>query len=747
MADLRWLAAFLFVAQATSAGLLPDMTNGTPDEFALRRAGAEVNASWMIGVTNAGLYRITQSALTTAGLTNPVGSEIRMFCRTQEVAIYVSSPNLMTADDFVLFYGWGHDGDYSNTNVYWLGTGPGGLRMARRSAPPIGGATDVTSHWHEVRKAEDKIYNEYIRPSDDSFNHWYNSYLYTTNLYPATNLTIATDRRIAGGNAQIVALLGGRSDDTNVPPPDHQTEIRVSGTLVTNFLYEADGRITGSCFFTAGFLDSSSTTVTLRQVLLPGVSIDIALLDWLAVRYTRALVVLNDALSFSGAIGTNNYNVDGFSTNGTYWAADISNPWAPILLTNFTTTSAAGGVRMRFGDTTASSNRYFVCATSAVVSATISSRVMFRDLASTNRQADYILICPYEFRRSAYRLLAHRYRHGLRVAVAPISDIYNEFSYGIKDSAAIKQFLGYAYHHWRTPHPQYVLLAGEGTSDPKNNLKLAGVVDWVPVHLGPSDFEWTALEGWFTTVNSPDRMVDMALGRIAVSSDGALSNAVDRIIAYEALASTNAWRKKATLVADNDEPSKGLDFTGASDSNVAVHLVAGGFTILTKTYLGGINGANPPMVHNTIMNSVNGGQFVVNYFGHGDWARWADEDFFNTNDVPALANSVLPLFTMVTCQNGKFQTPGVECLAEALVEQSGRGAIASVAASSLSYHELAKQFADGFYTALVNTQQYVRVGDVMKAGMLQLWSTLPSSQELLFYNLLGDPALVINPSQ
>ena len=45
----------------------------------------------------------------------------------------------------------------------------------------------------------------------------------------------------------------------------------------------------------------------------------------------------------------------------------------------------------------------------------------------------------------------------------------NEFNYGIYNPKAIRDFLSYAYNNWKKS-PRYVVLAGNGTYDYKNNL-------------------------------------------------------------------------------------------------------------------------------------------------------------------------------------------------------------------------------------------------------------------------------------
>jgi hypothetical protein len=730
---LQWIFCLLAGATACRAGLLPDISNGDASEFALRRAGSEIVASYRIGVTRDGLYRINASTLAAAGISNAVGSELRLYCATQEVAMYVSADGLLTSNDYAVFFGEGYDGYYTATNVYWLGTGGSGLRMATRSAAPKAGIGDVTSYVHAITMNTSQLYRAFYRPEDESIDHWFAALIRTNG---DTSFVVSVDGPIVSEPAVLGVVLHGLT--TNVASPDHRTHVAINGSGVADFLFDDQSSLAASSNFSVGVIAAGANTVSFRQTQ-SGVPDDRAYLEEFSIRYTRLLVVTNGYVDFRGKAGTNNYRIGSVVTNAGVFVLDVSDPAEPVLLTNVT--FVAGAPRLRFSDITAQSNRYYMCDTSGIRTVSSLERVDFRDLADTNRQADYIVVCPYAFRPSAYRLLKHRFTNGLRVAVAPITDIYNEFSYGIKDAAAIKQFLGYAFHHWQSPPPKYAILLGDGSYDPRDYLRTPGTADAIPVHLGPTPYEWSSLDGWFATVNGPDMLVDIAVGRVPVTADSELSNVVGKIMAYEALSVTNAWHKKALLAADNVDGV--YNFKGASTTNVNSHLLSNGFT-RTTAYLDDLTVSQTRSV---ISNTINSGVYVVSYFGHGAVDLWADESIFNSNDVARLNNSILPLFTVLTCRNGDFDEPGVVCMAEQLVAKPNRGAIAAIAANALSIEEAAEVFANGFYEALMKTNDYRRVGDVMNAGLLKLWTASPSSTELLFYEVFGDPSLVVNPNQ
>ena len=167
-------AMLMFALPARAAeDLLPPM-NGSASDFARRRAGAEVSAEWRIGVTAEGLYRISGSTMASRGLTNVIGSELRLFCRTQEVAIVTSTDGAFSSADYMLFYGVPHDGYYSVTNVYWLGAGGTGLRMATRACPrgPTGTRMSAPSPTCPGRRPTGSIARTY-QPTNEAMDHWF----------------------------------------------------------------------------------------------------------------------------------------------------------------------------------------------------------------------------------------------------------------------------------------------------------------------------------------------------------------------------------------------------------------------------------------------------------------------------------------------------------------------------------------------------------------------------------------------
>jgi hypothetical protein len=701
-------------------------TSGQASQFAPRRAGASVGADIRFGVASSGLYRVTQPQLVAAGLaaSNVIGSQLRLFCRTQEVAIVTSTEGLFTSGDFLQFYGTGHRGYYTPTNVYWLASSGSGLRMATLDASTNSGGTSVTTHDEIVEHAPDLLYRDFYRPLEDSFDHWFAALL---DKSVAVTLPLTTDRRLTGSNALIVARLFGLT--TNAVNPDHKTQISING-FVTNFTFDGENEVVVTGRYASTFLSSTISTVSLIQTQT-GVTDDKAYLDYLQLCFPRTLGVRNGWLTFCGQAGTNVYTVVGLATNSGVTVLDISLHANPLLLTNLSFSGSGTNFSVHFRTETTNVPRYLVAAPSVVRTAAAPSRVFFRDLASTNHQADYLVVTPYAFRQQAYRLLKHRASNGLAVAVAPLEDVYNEFGYGIEDAAPVQHFIGYTFHHWSNPAPRYAVLMGEGTYDPKNNLGTKPPGFLLPVKLGPTPFSWSPRDNWFGTVNGTDSLVDVVIGRMAGTTTNGISRIVNKTITYE-LASRI---KRATVVADNVDVSAGYNFSTDSDVAIYNRLFSNSYSVV-KGYL---DTDSTNTIRTNIRDTINGGRNVVTFFGHGNTTLWCAEDVWNANDIASLTNSRFPIITVFSCQNGSFEDPGTECLAERFLEQTTNGAVAVVAPSSESAQIYATKVADGFFAEFTNTT--TRLGDSLAAGLTKLWQFNPNPSELWSYGILGDPAL------
>jgi hypothetical protein len=193
---------------------------------------------------------------------------------------------------------------------------------------------------------------------------------------------------------------------------------------------------------------------------------------------------------------------------------------------------------------------------------------VYGDLADPATGADYILIThrdlswddvsgkPHPWLSALTDLRADPLAQGLRVKVVDVEDIFDEFSYGIETPEALLDFLAYAYSSWTPPAPQYVLLVGDSTRNPKNNpdptYGLDTVTTYIPTYLTYTEHNGeSATDEWFVRVSGDDAISDLYIGRLPAKNADEAKDMVNKILAYEGSLNTKTWEKNVLLLADD----------------------------------------------------------------------------------------------------------------------------------------------------------------------------------------------------
>src|SRR5690554_1504171 len=237
----------------------------------------------------------------------------------------------------------------------------------------------------------------------------------------------------------------------------------------------------------------------------------------------------------------------------------------------------------------------------------------------------------------AIRLANHNITSkGLNVKVVTTDKIYNEFSTGKQDIAAIRNFIKYVYDNASSPERRvkYIGMFGDTSVDYKNRLQANNNIVPTFHHITESlsasstymsDDFYTMMDPNEGAMTSADKM-DIAIGRI-IADDVPLANAmVNKIIEYNSDSSYGNWRNNFLLISDDADP--GPNNTPGSDYQLQVELDALGDEIgAEKPFINVIKihsdafqqqtsagGNRYPEVNDAIKNSFEVGALVVNYF-------------------------------------------------------------------------------------------------------------------------------------
>src|SRR6202040_3240089 len=249
--------------------------------------------------------------------------------------------------------------------------------------------------------------------------------------------------------------------------------------------------------------------------------------------------------------------------------------------------------------------------------------------------------------------------------------LYDEFSFGEKTPQALGDFLRWARAQWQKP-PQFVVLVGDATIDPRDYAQL-GAADFVPtkqVSMAQVALK-TASDDWFVDFNGDGRPY-IPIGRLSVRTAAQAAAVVTKIVGYDQ-GSPQPWTKEVLLVADQNDDTSNFEQVS---TNLSAMLPAA-YTS-HQVFRGALGDA---VTHQTIIDSVNSGQLLVNYAGHGSVHLWGDGTppllqnvYTGPDDQPVPVDDVrtswrnatrLPLVVAMNCLNGLFdQIYDEESLAE-----------------------------------------------------------------------------------
>ncbi|HMK16536.1 MAG TPA: C25 family cysteine peptidase, partial [Methanomicrobiales archaeon] len=388
----------------------------------------------------------------------------RLFTEGEEVALAI------TAGNAIEFYGKAPSppyAKYAKHNVYWLTTSGGSgspKRMAELDGTP-GEGTVPSSHTFSLHDEQDLWY-WLAAPGDDSLDRWFSTYIYGPGIHDDLHsqdggLPVPLTLTLPGVSAQgsLKLRLCGVYDT------EHEVAVTVNGTPMGSMRWSGIAFHEES-FAGAPFLEGANT-VSLQ--CLSGT--DEIALDWMEATYPRAFSASGDSLKFTSN-GSYRFEISGF-TGSELELFDLTSPLEPKRIMNFQVSTDT--VSFEPGET--GERTYLVLGSSAVKTPAGITRDTASTLASSANGADYILVThrllgwdgggsPQHWLTS---LVTLRESQGLRVKVLDVQDIFDEFSYGISSPQAVKDFLAYAYASWQRPAPQYVLLVGDATFDPKGN--------------------------------------------------------------------------------------------------------------------------------------------------------------------------------------------------------------------------------------------------------------------------------------
>ena len=689
-----------------------------PSAGAPRISVADHNAV-KISVDHEGWYRVSLADLIATGLDpNTDLRSLRLFAEGFEQPLQIDGGrrNLRSPSSAIEFYGIGIDTPFSAERVYWLirDSQPG--KRISFEPPATSGTAAPNSFPFTVVREDRTTYFAALLNGENNDNFFgavitsdpVDQDLEVAHIDPSSALPITLDLSVQGGT----------------DGQDHRVSILFNGSNIGCMEFLGQALSTQTFNVPSSLLLEGSNTVTLAA--LNGDN-DVSAVQSIKLHYPHTFVADGNWLRATVAPGSS-LHISGF-TDPQIQLFDITDP--------YNISAIAGKVSFNSGsynvDTllpgTGSADRAILAFSSSAISTPLSlTHHTPNFLDDRRRGADIIIISHPDFVSSLAPLVQLRQSQNHRVLLVTTDQLYDEYNFGERSPFAIRSFLKDAATHWR-PSPQFVLLVGDASFDPRNYLGL-GSFDFVPTRMIETAAFKTSSDDWFTDFQS-NGYATLPTGRLPVRTAAAVQLVVSKIINYENGSNDGPWNSQALLVADQD--ANGL-FASAVDS-AAANLPA---SLHASEIFA--DGQDPATVRAQLLASLNSGTLLVNYHGHGAEQQWSFSNLFSNDDASTLTNGGrLPVYLLMDCLNGFFQDVYADSLAESLLLSPNGGAVAVWASSG---------FTDQAPQASMNlsflAQFAAHPDEPLGKFILQAKSGTSDNDVRRSWILFGDPAMKIH---
>ncbi|MCA9947011.1 MAG: hypothetical protein KC449_26200, partial [Anaerolineales bacterium] len=689
----------------------------------------------LIEVSEPGITAVSYSHLQAAGFpvgsVNPANLQLWLDGETRPLQWFGDGDAQFEPGESFRFYAAPWFSRWMTNQVYRLTAGSSpGSRMSSQAASPNGLSSGTL--WLTAVAEQNNLYTPDclcgLLPAGRDGDRWVWEDLRQPGR-PSANYSIDLPYVNTNRTAQLTLWAIGFTDlEAN---PDHTLNLSFNGGNVGSLSWDGKTAVTHTLALSGSSLQTSST-LALSIPTVPDVAIDGLWLDGFAVRYgyNGSPIAANEQLFVAGANAQRAYTVSLGSSAGLR-LYDVTQPAAPVLLSN----TNLQNEQISWGDPDAAGHDYLITNSSSLHPP---AAVRLPRTLPTSSGVDYLIISHANFIPALSPLVGLRQSQGLSAQVVDVQAIYDGFGYGRSTPEAIRSYLAQLY---QTAAPTYVLLVGDGTTDPKQ-YRDDSQTTWLPPYLADAD-PWVgevAADNRFVTVDGDDWLPDMLIGRLPVNNLAEAQTVVNKIVAYETEPFLGDWNGRTTFISDNAD---GAGNFAAHAASLQQTYIAAPWQTASLVYSPAQQ--TPTAMQSQVLQTWHSGQGLLVYTGHSSIHQWGAERFFHLDDVANLNNGArLPVLLEMTCFTGSFAQPYWDTLDEALLRHPNGGVVAVWGATGLGVGTGHDALAGGFLEALMG-QNEVRLGTAVLSGKLNLFTNQPANLDLLdTFTLFGDPATQYN---
>lgn len=372
--------------------------------------------------------------------------------------------------------------------------------------------------------------------------------------------------------------------------------------------------------------------------------------------YQNRQLVVTDYKSAGEGIITR-FSIQSSATSLMVW--DVTDCSSPV---NIPTTVLPG--ELSFTTATDSVRKFIVFRLEDTFDPLIEGPVRNQDLHSGSGY-DMIIVTHPRFRQWADELAAiHTELNSYNCIVVTPGEIYNEFSGGITDITAIRNYVRMIWERGNGTRPlKNLLLFGDGSFEnrrpPPQNPNYIPTYQTQNSNVNILSFTSDDYYGLLDPgEGETSGYIDIGIGRLPVTTEAEAAVMINKIRRYTSAEAMGPWRNIITMVADDEDNN--LHLSDAEALSELVGSIAPEYNI-EKIYFDSypqetsITGDSYPAATEAINNRINDGCLIFNYLGHGNELGLAHERVVKIEDINSWRNiNRMPVFITATCEFSRF---------------------------------------------------------------------------------------------
>ncbi len=733
------------------------------------------NGNWIkISIENDGIYGLTYTELIDMGFANP--GNIKIYGNSSGIlpisntepcpddliqnSVYFEkgSDGIFNDGDYVLFYAkgsnqWHYDTldnyynctkhIYSDDNYFFL-SGVGSVNTITSIADPIGSVSETATVFTDYTHYEVEL-NNLLK----SGQLWVGEkFDITTNYsfdFQFPNLVQTSPIQL---KASLVARSSANTSFNITSNSQSIADLNIASVNMSSYTskYANMGVCEGSF---VGTNDAFSVNINYNK----SSSSSEGWLDYITLNAERELRMNNGQLQFRY------YNSDVISkivefqiqnTNSSTQVWNVTNKNQPQ---NLNITELGGSIISIKVFVEPGNNEFIAFNDNSFSTVELIGSVENQNLHAINHR-DMIIVSHPDFLSQANEIASlHESNDGLSVAIVTPEQIFNEFSSGVPDATAIRNFTRMIYNRPSVSDTlKYLLFIGDGSYDHKSIT--ASNINYILTYQSKNSLSPTSsfvTDDFFGLLDATDNieasnsgLVDIGIGRLPVKSEIEAQQIVEKIKSYINPQNKGDWLNSICFVGDDEDNN--LHMRDADRLAEFVDTTYSHFFI-NKLYLdafpqesSSINESYPE-VNRLINDKINNGVLIFNYTGHGGENGLAHERILTVDNISSWVNkNKLTIFMTATCEFSRFDNHENTSAGELVILNPNGGGIALYTTTRLVYSSPNYTLNRNFYNYVFEKDHKGKVrslGDIIRLAK----NASGTENNKRNFTLLGDPAL------